>query len=184
MGPQPASTSSYQSRSATCHPLQDASLKANWSPFLLHPLNITRTLQEPPLPGPSWFPFLSTWALQCQALPSSSSTAASPGFPLNFQEQLHSEWAFFSPILSGRSMLRLKQVYRGLDYLQQQQHGASTSANALSHPETTISTALPYFHLRGSLKAGAADNHTFCQPGFFRAFEGCGSTADAHKRAS
>lgn len=32
---------SCQSRPCTCHPLQDASLKANWSPFLLHPLNIT-----------------------------------------------------------------------------------------------------------------------------------------------
>lgn len=86
VGPQPASPSSYQSSSATCHPLQDASLKANWSPFLLHPLNITHTPQEPPLPGPSCFPFLSTWALQCQVLPSSSSTAASPGLPLNSQE--------------------------------------------------------------------------------------------------
>lgn len=43
-------------------------------------------------------------------------------------------------------MLGLKQVCRGLDYLQQQ-HGASTSANALSHPETPISTSLLYFHL-------------------------------------
>lgn len=166
---------SCQSRSCTCHPLQDASLKANWSPFLLHPLNITGKTRRATSAWPILFSFSIN--LGSSIPPSSSSTAASTGLPPNSQSNYtasglssyqFSQVALWEPSHSGAELgVERPGVPKvAAWYLQVFQWPLPSGEHHFP-----VTTSFLYFYLQGSLKAA---NHTFCQPGLLRAFEGCG----------